>query len=81
MIVQVIFNERVLKPQFSLTAGYRPHFALPNSEHLMGIEFVEIMGDFVPNKPVMAEVRLMYEGVDYSALLIGTKFDIREGQR
>lgn len=77
LLVKVIFNcGGRTKP---VLAGYRPHFVLPGSGHLMGIEFVDIMDEFAFNFSLNVKVRLMYDGVDYSSLSIGTNFNICEG--
>lgn len=65
---------------------YRPHLITkPISEcqdiDYMGVCFTEQSDDILPNNECMAKIALMYEGVDYSSLIKGTKFDIVEGNK
>ncbi len=63
-----------------LTGGiYRPHLRVQGGEYL-GVSFVD--GQLVsPGSAARSVAALIYEpGVDYSALMVGTHFDVLEGQ-
>ncbi len=57
---------------------YRPHLCVENGQYL-GVSFVD--GPQVrPGSVIHALAALMYEpGVDYSALVVGTHFEVFEG--
>lgn len=77
LLVNVMFDSTArIMP---VAVGYRPHFVIPESEYLMGVEFVNILNKFAFDVSLNAEVNLLYNGVDYSSLSVGTNFDIREG--
>lgn len=73
---------------------YRPHLVVGDPgqglaivtednvllEHYLGVAFFDGEG-FRWGEPLLAELVLMYEGVDYSALAQGATFTIREGGR
>ena len=64
------------KPPFGTT--YRPHFVIKGTSEYLGVQFVNL--DESPfEKEMLSNVKLLYEGVDYSALVTGTVFEIREG--
>lgn len=62
----------------SLNWGYRPHFMVKGTAEMLGVEFIK--SDLLEfNKFGEAEVKLLYENVDYSKLTKGIVFDILEG--
>ena len=65
-----------LKPPFGTT--YRPHFVVKGTTEYLGIQFTKL--DIVPfEEETLGDVDLLYDGVDYSALVKGVTFEIREG--
>jgi translation elongation factor EF-Tu-like GTPase len=66
-------------PAALTTCSYRPHLVVEPGQ-MLGVVFIQAdppMGR--PGETVMATVALMYEGVDYSALVPGAVFDVVEG--
>ena len=58
--------------------GYRPHLVIKGTAESLGVEFYRSrLQSF--DKYGTASIRLLYDGVDYSGLKVGTKFDILEG--
>lgn len=65
----------------ALQGQYRPHLRIGSGEYL-GVAFVgEPNLPIEPGTTVTAVFELMYDGVDYSALTEGSRFDILEGPR
>jgi len=66
-----------------LTDGsYRPHFRVPMSGTLLGIQFYDGPETASFNTPLLATVDFIYEPeVNYSSLTLGAKFDILEGYK
>ncbi len=63
------------------TGSYRPHFVVEPGK-LLGVVFVQASAPIVaPGETATATVALMYEGVDYSALVPGAVFDVIEGSQ
>lgn len=72
---------------------YRPHLVVgdPDNkiaekdsdnkliEDYLGVEFISQSSSLVADKDIIAKVRLIYSGVDYSALTKNATFTIREG--
>jgi hypothetical protein len=68
-------------PQLN-TPGYRPHFRVPPSDELLGVEFVDGPDEYRATDRVYATVRFVYEpDVSYRALTVGAHFDIVEGSK
>ncbi len=64
-----------------LTTSYRPHFVVEPGQ-LLGVVFVHAEAPVVqPGETAVATVALMYEGVDYAALVPGAVFDLVEGSQ
>ena len=62
--------------------GYRPHLIVPPSEEMLGIEFIDGPEQMIaPDQPISAIARLAYQGISYTSLCPGAKFQIREGAR
>jgi translation elongation factor EF-Tu-like GTPase len=62
---------------------YRPHLVVqgrPEDEYL-GVQFIGCKSYQSFGNGIHAEVRLVYEAVDYSALKVGASFVIKEGGR
>lgn len=61
--------------------GYRPHFVVDGTIDYLGVVFTE--ADAAPEfgKAVRAKAECVYDGVDYSRLLPGTRFNVVEGAR
>lgn len=76
ILVEVTFYS-ISKSAFP-TSGYRPHFALPHSDYLMGVVFTGF-AEALLDTPVLAEAQALYGGVDYSSLTEGQAVEIREG--
>ena len=58
--------------------GYRPHLVIKGTTEYLGVEFYcSQLQSF--DKYGTASIRLLYDGIDYSGLKVGTKFDIIEG--
>jgi translation elongation factor EF-Tu-like GTPase len=77
MLVEVWFLENIRKnPPYGTI--YRPHFVVNGDDYYLGVQFENL-----PEKPfgehITANIKLLYEGVDYSKLKQGTNFDIKEG--
>lgn len=49
------------------------------SEDYLGVEFVDQQEELIAEKEIIAEVETIYPNVDYSSLVKGTTFTIREG--
>lgn len=70
------------------SCGYCPHLVVQSptirehnkSDHYLGIRLVSEK-EIIPGTPIDLEVELMYPGVDYSALIPGATFTIREGPK
>lgn len=84
--IKVIFysNKRksfpILNSSIENRAGYRPHLVIKGTTEYLGIEFYRSQLQSF-DKYGTASIRLLYDGVDYSGLKIGTKFDILEGAK
>lgn len=81
--VQVVFlppSKGGRKP-FLNDQQYRPHFRVPPSTDMLGVEFVDGPDDAVtPEIPTCATVRFVYHPqVSYDALQVGTEFEVLEG--
>ena len=79
MIVEVWFfadSYRKSEPPFGM--AYRPHFVIKGTEEYLGIQFRNLK-----NAPygehIKCDIELLYEGVNYSRLITGVEFEIREG--
>lgn len=61
-----------------LKGGYRPHFVVKGTREYLGIQFFdgEVL-DF--EKTALAAAFNLYDGVDYSPLIVGAEFWIMEG--
>jgi hypothetical protein len=75
-IIEITMNE---KKTNKVNTGYRPHLALPNSDELLGVQFVNFIDEVITNQPTLAVIETMYD-IDYSSLQVNTIFDIREGR-
>jgi translation elongation factor EF-Tu-like GTPase len=66
----------------SLTTGsYRPHLVVEPGQ-MLGVVFIQADVPMpLPGEKTIATVALMYEGVDYSALVPGAVFDVVEGRQ
>ena len=62
---------------------YRPHLRVPPDDLMLGVEFVDGPDGPAPVAvPVFATVRFLYEpDVDYSALKVGARIEVVEGNR
>ena len=80
LLVQVYFIGSSRNNHIPITVGYRPHLAMHYSDYLMGVEFIEFLDTFSFDCSIGAIVEILYVGVDYSSLCVGTEFDIREGR-
>jgi len=77
LFVEVWFNDKYRTPPFG--AGYRPHFVVKGTEEYLGIQFTELEQTPV-GEHMLAEIRFLFHGfVDYSKLVTGVEFEIREG--
>jgi len=66
-------------PVFLTSGSYRPHLVVEPGQ-MLGVAFVQAEVPVVrPGETAVATVALMYEGVDYSALVPGAVFDLVEG--
>lgn len=71
-------------PEDLLSGGaYRPHFVIDcdnqNREEYLGIAFQSQESGLIADKKIEALVSTLYPNVDYSGLISGTSFTIREG--
>ena len=74
--VKVMFYENVRK--IPPIQSYRPHFVIAGETEYLGIVFVDL--EKVPlGTTVIAKICPMYEKIDYSGLLNGVRFTVREG--
>ena len=64
-------------------ASYRPHLVPDSTEDYLGVSVVGIeeADAVLPGTIRTVQFQLMYPGVDYSGLAVGSRFKIREGQR
>jgi translation elongation factor EF-Tu-like GTPase len=68
--------------------GYCPHLVvqLPTirehnkSDHYLGVRLISEK-EIIPGMPIDLDMELMYPGIDYSALVPGATFTIREGPK
>ena len=68
-------NHREMPP---FGTAYRPHLVVKGTTEYLGVQFTNI--DKVSfGEEILSGVELLYDGVDYSALVIGAAFEIREG--
>lgn len=77
-ICEVTFfrNQRQKIPY--LKGGYRPHFIVKGTREYLGIQFCDgEVSDFEKN--TLAAAFNLYDGVDYSPLIVGVEFWIMEG--
>lgn len=59
---------------------YRPHLRIAGNDEYLGVVFMD--GDVNDTgRPFFAEIRTLYENVDYSDLTPGACFHIMEGAR
>lgn len=72
----IIYSE---KRKYPISVGYRPHLSLKGSENLLGIVFTEV-ADSALNQHVDCTIKTAYENVDYSVLILGKTYDVREGR-
>lgn len=83
----------ILPPDLLSSGGYRPHLVVGNldtkestaalnntiQEDYLGIVFISQEEVLIPEKEVIAKVKKVYCDVDYSKLISGATFTIREG--
>jgi hypothetical protein len=83
----------MLFPDMLSKGIYRPHLVVgdpyqkttnldfdnKSTDEYLGVEFISQSTSLVPDKDIIAEARLIYSGVDYSALTKNVTFTIREG--
>ena len=63
-------------PPFETT--YRPHIVIKETTEYLGIQFLNL--DEMPlGEEFLSDIKLLYDGIDYSALIVGTVFEIKEG--
>lgn len=82
-----------LLPQLLSSGVYRPHLVVGDPsqkamlvdekgegiENYLGVLFVAQEGPLVEEEETLAEIETLYPGVDYSKLVMGATFTIREG--
>lgn len=86
---------RRLLPEDLLSIGtYRPHFVVGDpdqkeaivdennisQENYLGVAFISQVGELKAENEVEAVIATVYPDVDYSSLVSGTTFTIREGK-
>jgi len=59
--------------------GYAPHFVIDETEDYLGVRFHNTPIGASLDFEYVQEVELMYPTVDYSRLVVGAKFQVREG--
>lgn len=64
---------------FPLGVGYRPHLVKKNSNTLLGVEFICFDAYRPTNEYVDCVFQTSYPDVDYSELIEGQTYDVREG--
>lgn len=83
----------MLPSELLTSRNYRPHLVVGNSnqktalvnekyenmEDCLGVVFVSQDGPLIEEKDILAEIETLYPGVDYSKLVKGATFTIREG--
>jgi len=72
--------------KMSISVGYRPHFvsygAIPTGDSMCGVQFVALPSRLDMSKMIEAEVKFLYDGINYNQLLLGDKrFQIYEGPK
>jgi len=86
-------GRRMLPAQLLSSRNYMPHLVVgnPNQKTVLVNEKNEIMEDYlgvvfvaqdaplIEEKDIVAEIETLYPGVDYSKLVRGATFTIREG--
>ncbi|XHS80500.1 hypothetical protein ACFJGW_00995 [Burkholderiaceae bacterium UC74_6] len=64
------------------TEGYRPHLVVPPDGEYLGVTATCCAGPVAPGDEAEVQFDLDYHpALDYSALRIGTEFQMREGAR
>ena len=58
--------------------AYRPHLVIKEKEEYLGIQF-ENLEKAPYGEHILRDIKLLYDGVDYSNLVSGTAFYIKEG--
>ena len=79
MTVEVWFFDNSYRehgPPYGTT--YRPHFVIKESSEYLGIQF-ESLEKASYGEHILCDIKLLYDGVDYSNLVSGVVFEIREG--
>lgn len=63
--------------------SYRPHLVPKGSEDYLGVSVagVDEVDAVIPGTTRTVQFELMYPSVNYSGLSVGSRFEIREGQR
>lgn len=60
--------------------GYSPHLAT-KADEMLGVRFLKVSQKPEPGTPLLVEFETLYDGVDYSPLVPGVSFEIKEGPK
>jgi translation elongation factor EF-Tu-like GTPase len=77
MIVEVWFYSDNRIPSGSY---YRPHFIIKETDEYLGVQFENLQNAPLGER-IICDVKLLYEGIDYSNLTPNTAFYIKEGSK
>lgn len=61
--------------------NYRPHFVINGSDYYMGVSFTEFLEAPAFDRNINAKVKFIYDRIDYSSLIVGMQFEVREGAK
>lgn len=79
--VEVWFHDGVHRNSgASADLAYRPHFVVKGAEEYLGVQF-QSFEDPLPGEHILCNADLLYDGVDYTGLVPGASFFIKEGAR
>ena len=75
---------RMLRPEegrrpIAIQPGYRPHLRVGAAGTYLGVSLAAGPDRIEPGDSAVVTFELLYEGVDYSPLTVGARFDILEG--
>ena len=85
ILLTVVFERpehggRVRHPDIA-DGPYRPHVRVVGTDELLGVAFEEWGQSPVPGRPLIVQIRPLYDGVDYAGLSVGASVEVVEGDK
>lgn len=78
MTVEVCFYGNGYRKNPPYGEVYRPHFVIKGTSEYLGIQFIKLEEKPFDTK-ILCKIKTLYDGIDYSGLVSGISFEIKEG--